>query len=243
MREIEEAIRRNLKLDIIGKIIILNESKNFPVFNSSKIIEIKINSRPTYDDFFQVINESSLNANINIISNSDIYFDKNIGVLEHLELKDKCFALSRWDVQPDGSARLRDRNDSQDAWVFKGKIKKVKGDFPIGVPRCDNRIMYELFQAGYEVLNPAYSIKCFHLHAGVRREYPSNEELEEFVEPPYRYLYPHNALSLLGTLVFNLFHKEKLAPYRYDKKRIDRWLLVRAYRKLRDLLMGKKVIL
>src|SRR5204862_5215377 len=64
----------------------------------------------------------------------------------------------------DGSdeAIRRGMATSQDVWAFEGPVKPVAfSDFALGKPGCDNRIAYELGQAGYEVLNPCLSIKTY----------------------------------------------------------------------------------
>ena len=59
-------------------------------------------------------------------------------------------ALSRWDTADTIKPKLYNRNDSQDVWVFKGPVKpELKANFPLGVPRCDNKLHFELQEAGY----------------------------------------------------------------------------------------------
>src|SRR3990167_10883015 len=50
----------------------------------------------------------------------------------------RCFALSRWDVSPDRTvANLHDHMDSQDAWLFRGKIRTwIDGEFSLGLRGC-----------------------------------------------------------------------------------------------------------
>ena len=37
-------------------------------------------------------------------------------------------------------------------------------DFNLGIPGCDNRIAWELYRAGYKLINPASKIKSYHYH-------------------------------------------------------------------------------
>ena len=93
---------------------------------------------------------------------------------------------------------------------LKANKAELKADFPLGVPRCDNRLMYQLQEAGYKVLNPAFSIKVFHIHKGQRAlVYTEGDNLHN-IKPPYRYLYPHNLYGFWKTCFFNLKHKEQL---------------------------------
>ncbi len=225
--ELLRAVELNLKCSAIDRIVVLNESNHH--WSDGHLESIAVSRRPSYEDYFRIINERSGPDDIHIIANTDIFFDERIGVLHHLNWADTCLALTRWNVREDASVALFERNDSQDVWVFKGPVKPVTGDFPIGVPFCDNRILYELLRAGYRVLNPAFSIRCYHLHAGVRQEY-DKATLQVYVEEPYRYLFPHNLFSLFGTLWFNLRHRPGVLSYRYDLKKANRWWAVRLLR-------------
>lgn len=129
----------------------------------------ELQGRPTFKDFFNAINEVTENDDINIIANSDIYFDKDYDFCREIQYNE-CFALSRWDVQPNGSAVHYQNSGSQDTWIFRGAIRMVEGaNFTQGVAGCDNKIAWCLEQAGYIVTNPSTKIKTYHLHlSGVR---------------------------------------------------------------------------
>jgi len=157
-------------------------------------------------------------------------------------LNNKVLALSRWDAADTIKPKLYNHNDSQDVWVFKGPVKQqLKADFPLGVPRCDNRLMYQLQEAGYKVLNPAFSIKAFHIHKGQRAlVYTEGDNLYN-IKPPYGYLYPHNVYGFWKTFFFNLKYKEKLGSYRYDVKKLNNWWVVRLPRKILEVIFNKKM--
>jgi len=232
IEELSSVIKNNQILKAIDKIFILNEKSNINISKIDKIELIPLDNRPFYSDFFKLINKISTPDDINIISNSDIFFDKNIGVLKYILLKETCFSLSRWNIGSYGKPKLFNRNDSQDVWIFKGKINEyVNGNFPLGVPRCDNRFLHELKKAGYKVLNPAFSIKSLHLHKDCLNDYPAGLK-KGYIEGPYDYLFPHNQFNLIKTLLFNLIHKEKLNLYKYDCKKINQWIIIRLFRKL-----------
>jgi hypothetical protein len=218
----------------VNEVRVLVEGEGFPLLPSPKLHLRTIAGRPLYEDYFRWINELACPDDISIIANTDIWFDNSIGVVARALRKDECFALARWDG--DG---LRDRNDSQDSWIFRGKVKDVVGNFPSGVPRCDGRILYELQTAGYRVRNPAFSVKTHHVHAGERAEYPK-ENLPHFVAPPYRYLWPHNLFGFWRTMWFNLKHPAQEIGYRLDKRAIQRTLPVRAFNKIRRMLVSQQ---
>jgi hypothetical protein len=221
-------LRRNLDRQEIDETYVLLEGTGVVLPVSPKLRVRKIVSRPTYDDFFDWINELAGPGDISVIANTDIWFDGSIGVATRRLGIRECYAMARWDGEC-----LNDRNDSQDCWVFRGKVEGVVGDFPLGVARCDNRILYELQQAGYRVLNPAFAIRATHLHAGERVEYGATAA--HFVPPPYRYLWPHNLMGPLGTLWHNLRRPEQRLGWRFDRRKAARTLPVRVIRKLAGL--------
>ena len=242
LRELQASLKKNSDNSSINTITVFNEEGDLSSFKSSKLQIISIEQRPTYQDFINYINANSNTDDIHIIANTDIYFDKNIEVLKHINLKDTCLALSRWDTADTIKPKLYNHNDSQDVWVFKGPIKEnLSANFPLGVPRCDNRLLYELEKAEYMVLNPAFSIKSYHIHKGQRALVYSEDDNVYKIEPPYRYLYPHNLYGYWKTLYFNYKHKYKLGAYRYDIKKVNFWWPVRLLRKILEVLTRKKM--
>ena len=241
-QELLSCLEKNLSNATFTKVTIFNEGESISYLEPTKIEEVFIDKRPTYQDFINYINTNSNPDDIHIIANTDIYFDKNIEVLKHINLKDTCLALSRWDTADTIKPKLYNRNDSQDTWVFKGPVKQqFKANFPLGVPRCDNKLLFELQEAGYRVLNPAFSIKSFHVHK--ERHALVYTEVDNIynLKPPYRYLYPHNLYGYWKTYFFNLKYKEKLGSYRYDIKKLNNWWIVRLPRKILDVIFNKKM--
>ena len=242
--ELLTCLQNNISNKAISKIIVFNEGESIAYLEPNKIEEVFIDKRPTYQDFINYINTNSSSDDIHIIANTDIYLDKNIEVLKHINLKDTCLALSRWDTADTIKPKLYNHNDSQDVWVFKGPIKHtLQADFPLGVPRCDNRLMYQLQEAGYKVLNPAFSIKSFHVHEGQRALVYTEEDNSYNIKPPYGYLYPHNLYGFWQTLYFSHKHQEKLGAYCYDIKKVNFWWPVRLLRKILEVLTRKKMSL
>jgi hypothetical protein len=151
-REIDFCLQKNLDNKLITTIIIESQEK------------------PTYDFFFKHINRITEPDDINILCNSDIFFDDTIKLVEGIKHKE-LYALSRWDwFNPDRSV-LFDRQDSQDTWIVRGRIENVAGDFSLGLKGCDNRIAYEFDKSGYKVSNPSRSIKTHHVHNSQIRTY------------------------------------------------------------------------
>jgi hypothetical protein len=123
-----------------------------------------------------------------IIANADIYFDESVVLAETIPASE-AWALSRWDVLPEGLVLHDNQGMSQDAWVLRAPFAWIRsewvwlgGCFHMGVPGCDNRLAYELDCAGYLVRNPARQVKAYHLHQSGVRNYDSKTPR---VPPPY----------------------------------------------------------
>lgn len=216
-----QCLKNNLQNSLIDEICVLDEDSGvLPVHQ--KVRTRSVSRRPTYHEFFQWINQLAAPSDISIIANSDIYFDQTLKLLRSTLQRNTCAALSRWDILADGSCRLFDRNDSQDVWVFRGPVGSVICNFPLGVPRCDNRILHELRMAGYQVINPAFTIRTLHLHGGVRTEYVADPG-GCFVPGPYAYLFPHNLLPLPQFLHCWLLGRTGGAGYHVDWRLLRRW--------------------
>jgi hypothetical protein len=230
--ELIRCLRCNIQSASVGTILLFVEATKSPIGSHAKLICRPIRKRPTYSDFFSWAAQLDVKAaDLVIIANSDIYFDNNLQALVEALKEDQCAALSRWDISPSGEPVLLDRSDGQDVWVFRGPLKKIRGDFPVGVPRCDNRMLYELQKAGYEVINPSFSVRAYHLHSGTRQEY-SVQNLEHFIDPPYAYLWPHNLWSLPRTVLYNLRHPDARVSWRFDRRKFSGLLPVRTVTKV-----------
>jgi hypothetical protein len=232
LAEYVECLNHNLACRAIDEVCVLVEGPEDILPASGKLHTRQAPQRPVYDDFFRWIDEAAGEDDISVIANADIWFDGSLAVASRaLRVRD-CFAMARWE-----GSRLFDRNDSQDCWIFRGRVNGARGDFPIGVPRCDNRLLYELQTAGYRVSNPAFSIRARHLHSGERGEY-THEGLVNFVAEPYRYLWPHNLWSLPRTLLHNALHPAEQIGWRLDRRRVERMLPFRAIGRIRRLASG-----
>lgn len=240
--ELLACIQKNADNPSIASLTVFNEGDSMTYLKPDKIKDIQISKRPTYNDFISHINNHSTQDDIHIIANTDIFFDEHIAVLEDVLYKNSCFALSRWDTTDSDKPLLYNHNDSQDVWIFKGNIKEtLQADFPLGVPRCDNRFLYELEVAGYKVLNPSLSIKAYHMHKGQRALVYTEADNRYQIPKPYRYKYPHNLFGLWKTFWHNTIHPNKIGHYQYDPKKVNRWLVVRLLRKPIEAISGKKL--
>lgn len=185
--EYQTCIRANIKNKEIDSVVILVEKGTVLPFNHPKLIWEWQEKRPTYNDFFNIANKYKYG--LSIIANTDIYFDEyNIALVKVAIKENECYALSRWDVQLGGDSTHHCSRDSQDVWIFKGKIRNIQGGFYCGVCGCDNRIAHEISEAGYDVINPSKTIKSYHLHITGVRNYRRVES--EVVPKPYKLITP-----------------------------------------------------
>lgn len=150
------------------------------------VILIESQNRLTFNDYFACANKITGPNDVNIVANSDIYFDDTIILTKHLKSKE-FWGLARYDLQADGSSKFFDRPDSQDVFLWLGKIN-INCNYCLGYRGIDNRILYEAQRAGYKVSNPSLSIKSYHLHLTGIRNYDYSPQF--LVPPPYLTVYP-----------------------------------------------------
>ncbi|MFW9876813.1 MAG: hypothetical protein ACFFG0_27280 [Candidatus Thorarchaeota archaeon] len=146
----------------------VHQNINNPYIN---YVIIESQDRLKYNDFFKFINEYSLNTDVNVIANLDIYLDYSTCHFMNKIKPKEVFALCRWDKVKNGSIRFANRPDSQDTWVFRGHITGVDCDFHLGYAGCDNRVARVFSDAKWKVSNPSKTIKTIHVHNSNIRNY------------------------------------------------------------------------
>jgi hypothetical protein len=226
--EINTCLRMNLLNPCISELHLLTEEVfDFATYpNNEKIHQINIHSRLTFEHAFAYANKGPVSATW-ILSNADIYFDGSLIHLNGAKLDDTVFALTRHDIQKDGTWKIVDpafAHGCQDAWIFKTPLPLdiLFAKFYLGIPGCDNRIAYEFINAGYKVINPSNKISIFHLDL-IRdtniferdREYAKlmsevNIYQDLVAPPPYQYhIYPvdqvdPNSFEMYKSYISNL---------------------------------------
>ena len=166
--EYDYCLINNVRLDYFDNIYVITD-EILPIA-SSKITKIlPFGNRTNYQNIFNMI-EASYPEDLNFISNSDIYFDGTISLLNNKITKDIAVGLSRWYPEDDHyyvngfHVEGRAAVESNDVWIWRGKCKVNNGNFPIGYYSCDLRIMQCFVEAGYRVYNPAKDVKVWHKH-------------------------------------------------------------------------------
>lgn len=182
--EVAHCFAKNFLNHFIDKIYIIFESSIYlPDFSVRKGMELEfiyVRRRPTYNAIFDLIKIHTSANDINIISNSDIYFDETLEHVKAIQPND-IYALCRWECS-DG--KFLNRRDSQDAWIMKGHPRNVQAGFTMGIPGCDNAIADRFAKVGYNVISPSKTIKTWHLHSTSERTY--NPSIR--IPMPYKFM-------------------------------------------------------
>lgn len=157
-KELKRCLDINITSSCFDHVYIISDVDNTPDI-PDLCTHVPFPSQPTFNDFFFYIKYYTSNNDINVIANSDIYFEpKTAHLIDHIK-ENEVYALTRY---TDNAFFCR--KDSQDAWVFKG-CPDINASFPLGFPGSDNSIAHILSKSGYNVTNPSLDIKTYHLHA------------------------------------------------------------------------------
>ena len=179
LKEYMISLEHHEKNQFIEKIIIFYDNHKGDneilkkCFNSLEKVEVvECIGRPYFIDLFNYSNQHYNNKNI-IICNSDIIFDHSLYKLEHIDFKDKLYALTRWDYIDETTAKPRFQNgqimnSSKDTWIFQTPfcLDRVKNndkfrEIQIGKWNCDGALNYFFKdKIVFECLN----IKSYHVH-------------------------------------------------------------------------------
>ena len=199
-KELEYCLKKNMENRYITKIYLLNnEIFNLDFINDSeqKIVQVIIDDSPTYklkfSDAIQYINLNFYNE-ICILSNTDIYFDETIARINYENIKNKMFALLRYDLADDYTTTQLftewdgPRADSQDSWTFVSPLKINYNDinFEFGTLGCDSIFAAKVSDTGITVSNPSLDIVSVHVHASNFRTYNVDNRIHDtylLIEP------------------------------------------------------------
>lgn len=209
-------LQKNMANELISKIYLVLQNDDVPILETNSKVEfIKLGKRPTFADFF---NHANLNEESKgkrrIIANSDIYFTSSLSYLDSFSLRNKVVTLTRWDLKSNDDIVFYNKYLSQDVWIFDDLIPSSIGNYFIGQHGCDNRLLHEISNAGFEIINPSLVIKSIHVHMSDSRPY-FNDPNYKFVEGDYRYSYPSGLHKPIKLLLFKLFSKTKYNKYKF----------------------------
>lgn len=195
--EICQTLSNNINNPLLSKIVLFFENENdieycnnkYP--NNNRIICVKLNKRLSYTDFLKYVVSDQVPTNTFVVlANSDIYFDNTLRYLWKISLNDKCLALLRWEHSDKGlnDAKLfGPRPDSQDTWIFNSNCIKsraatkwnddtyIQFNYYLGTPGCDNSFTTDMIRERFTVVNPAGTIKTYHIHGSQVRSYTNKD--------------------------------------------------------------------
>ena len=180
--ELSECLQRNVSNPLIDKVFMIIEGDvdGKPHSLNEKVKWLYVRVRPTYNVLFDLVRQNSDANDINIIANSDIYFDETLAAVDQIQPND-IFALCRWEC---ATGQFLNRRDSQDVWIMRGHPRNVIADFTMGIPGCDNAIADRFAKVGYSVISPSKTIKTWHLHSSDQRTYSVNIRVPQ----PYKFM-------------------------------------------------------
>lgn len=146
--------------------------------------------RQTYAMVLEWIAEDALSDEISVISNCDIIIPPaSVELIRRYLVAGEMWCLARYEIGHAGESALHDVDFSQDVWIIRGKPRAIVGQYPFGIPGCENHFAREMNEAGYQLSNPSRSVKTFHMHwTGLRTETNSRQHR---MPPPYLFLSPH----------------------------------------------------
>ena len=197
--EILFCLDKNVQNTYIDKIYLLNEriytSEELGGIISDKIIQVNINKRLAYKDVFNYIDNNNVNGFFCII-NSDIFFDETLEQLHLTNLAEEKYMFAQLRLEYNNTTKqsivVNQVSCSQDAWIFhtnftKDIVNNINDfNFFLGIPGCDNKILFLLKILDFKIINHPDFIKTHHYHTTQIRNYTEKDRLSRsyvFVKP------------------------------------------------------------
>lgn len=181
--EIEFCVRKNLENGSIDRFVWYvpaADRSSVPAWLRGEVVEIE--DRLTYG---HVLRAASDPRSLHILINTDIVVPEiSVAQLRQRMCAADVCCLTRWEsaIESYPAGRIVKRANSQDLWAWWGdlcsrdeSLPEILDGIALGVPGCDNRVAYEFSCVG-TVINPAHSIRTYHIHASRHRTYSSATE-------------------------------------------------------------------
>jgi len=187
--EINFSLSENLKNKWFNKIFIFTDNQDgtkelrklLEKQPSSHVEIFELGRVPTFFDWLVTAKEKCKNSDL-VFSNADIYFNESVQFLpKYINGVERLACISRHDLDEKGGLKLHaSPHWSQDAWALQSEtIDRIKFldelKFPVGKPRCDNRLAYVFSVWGWSLFNPCYEIQAVHVHQSKIRTYEYDE--------------------------------------------------------------------
>lgn len=196
-KELDECLSRNASCQYVNEIVLLIDDGHVPSISSAKLSLVHLDHRPTYRDWVDLA--LGYRNCIVVLANSDIYFDDSINNLATiLQEPGNLVALTRYEKVGNQLIPHPNPQWSQDVWAISSESLVNKTllnslNMPLGVPRCDNKIVYLFKMHGWDVYNPYQFVSTTHLHESQHRSY--NKQSDITVVGGVGYVYPTEQLS------------------------------------------------
>ncbi|GJL96296.1 MAG: hypothetical protein DHS20C06_01130 [Hyphobacterium sp.] len=182
-KELELCLSKNRANERIAHIYLMIDDDAEVDLEDGRVTVFRMDSRPTYQDWTRLA-EISSPTHISILANADIYFDETISRLEELFASDPTafVALSRYELVDDKLRLHPNPHWSQDTWAYlpthaSNADRDRCLNFPLGVPRCDNKVAYSFAVYGHAIYNPCHQIRSIHVHDSESRTYDKKGDM------------------------------------------------------------------
>ncbi len=174
--ELDRCLAKNIENPLISSITLFIDDGHCPAFTDDKVRIVDIERRLTYRKWIEYA-QSLGRRHISVLSNTDIFFDETIWKLGAIfQPKARFVTLSRHEETVEGLVPHPDPKWSQDVWAIdtgsEFSESFLRGlEFGLGIPRCDNKVVYEAVIHGAEIINPFPDIRAIHVHDSQVRQY------------------------------------------------------------------------
>ncbi|QKX18087.1 exostosin family protein [Microbulbifer sp. YPW1] len=226
-QEIDLCLEKNISNSAIDKLFVLIDDKTSFSSSNSKVEVVYLDQRPTYSKWLQLTASMKLEG-VSVLCNSDIYFDSSIvGLSDVLGVERSFVALSRWELLGNEISLHKNPHWSQDVWAVRCGEEYSREllhslNFPMGVPRCDNKIAYIFAIQGWRVINPCQFIKSIHVHETQLRGY--DKQLDSRIIGGVCYVHPGAEICSDGQLELDVWtlRSAQIGSVRLNR-RLEEW--------------------
>ncbi|WP_158025525.1 exostosin family protein [Maricaulis sp. W15] len=181
--ELALCLQKNRENELISHIYLMVDDDAEVSQQDGRVTVIRMDRRPTYQDWTR-LTEAYCPQDISILANADICFDETVSRLEDLFAVDPTgfVALSRYELIGEETSLHPNPHWSQDSWAYCAAHASNPDrdrclNFPLGVPRCDNKVAYIFAVYGHTIYNPCYDIRSIHVHETGLRTYDKKGDM------------------------------------------------------------------
>lgn len=182
-KELVLCLEKNRANDLISHIYLMIDDDAAVDQSDGRVTVLRMDRRPTYEDWTR-LSEAYCPQDISVLANADIYFDETLSLLECVFDADPTgfVALSRHELSGSETSLHPNPHWSQDTWAYwPARASNPDRDrclnFPLGVPRCDNKVAYTFAVYGHAIYNPCREIRSIHVHETGLRTYDKKGDL------------------------------------------------------------------